>query len=73
MTRLYSSADHERLWIAYTDAVGYVIFPAEEGGWFKRKPFHGLDPLSTREVPVQLASNTGFPVGNETRRNATAA
>jgi hypothetical protein len=73
MVKLYWSADYQRHWIAYTPETGYVVFPGEEGGWAKRKPFHGLDPLRIREVPVRMAFNTGFPDQSSAKRHSTAA
>jgi hypothetical protein len=37
-----------------------VAFPARENGWLERHPARGLDPLYLREVPVEMAVNTGF-------------
>src|SRR5690242_177777 len=58
--RLYRSIGHPARWIAFTSQAGWVAFPAEEGGWQKRRAARGLDPIELREVPVQLASNTGI-------------
>jgi hypothetical protein len=38
-----------------------VKFPAEAGGWDRREPARGLDPIDLREVPVQLAAAAGIP------------
>ncbi len=72
MARLYWSADHQCHWIAHTPEAGYVIFPAEENGWSKKKPFHGFDPLRIREVPGRMGFNTGFPDTSEERKSAAA-
>ena len=62
IARLFWSRDHDRHWIAYTPATGYVCFPAERDGWHKRRPVptYGADEL--REIPARLAFNTGFPM-----------
>jgi hypothetical protein len=60
MIRLYKSALHPRHWVASVPGTGWVAFPARENGWSERHPARGLDPLYLREVPVDLAQNTGF-------------
>ena len=37
------------------------MFPAEVGGWQKRQPVSGIDPLDLREVPLRMGFNTGIP------------
>ena len=37
------------------------MFPAEVGGWQKRQPVSGMDPLDLREVPLRMGFNTGIP------------
>jgi hypothetical protein len=59
MFKLYRSRQHEGSWIAYTQETGWVVFPAEAGGWEKRRPCRGLDPVHLRQVPADLAANTG--------------
>jgi hypothetical protein len=60
MIRLYRSGLHPETWVAYVPGTGWVAFPASENGWSERHPARGLDPLHLREVPVELAANTGF-------------
>ena len=36
------------------------MFPAAVGGWDKREPARGIDPMYVREVPLELALNTGI-------------
>ena len=62
MEKLFWSADHQHHWVAYTPAAGYVVFPAEEGGWTKRKPLPNPDFSRLHEVPARMAFNTGFPI-----------
>jgi hypothetical protein len=61
MLKLYTSAINPGYWVASGTDTGWVIFPAVSGGWENRRQARGLDPMHLREVPVQLASNTGFP------------
>jgi hypothetical protein len=59
--KLYRSAKHGTGWFAFAPEIGWVMFPAEVGGWTKRQPARGIDPLYVREVPLRLAFNTGIP------------
>jgi hypothetical protein len=58
--KLYRSATHPGRWVAYIPGSGWIAFPARENGWEDRAPARGLDPVHLREVPLQLASNTGL-------------
>jgi hypothetical protein len=60
MPKLYRSAIHDNTWIACTPESGWTMFPAAVGGWEKRRPCRGLDPLYLREVPLARASDTGY-------------
>ena len=60
MTRLYRSAIHPRHWVAYAPETGWVAFPNKDNGLEERHPARGLDPMHLREVPLQLAANTGI-------------
>ena len=60
MLKLYSSTQHHGAWIAHSPETGWVVFPAMAGGWEKRKPCRGLDPVHLRQVPVTLAADTGI-------------
>ena len=59
--KLYRSANYPTRWYSYSETTGWVMFPAEVGGWNKRQPARGIDPMHLREVPVQLAFNAGIP------------
>jgi hypothetical protein len=37
------------------------MFPADIGGWQKREPARGVDPIDMREVPLRMGFNTGIP------------
>ncbi|HTS28194.1 MAG TPA: hypothetical protein VMH81_20110 [Bryobacteraceae bacterium] len=60
MIRLYRSTLHPKHWVASIPGSGWVAFPARENGWADRHPARGLDPLYLREVPLELATNTGI-------------
>ncbi len=60
MIKLYRSAIHPRHWVAYAPGNGWVAFPNKENGWEERHPARGLDPMHLREVPLELAANTGI-------------
>ena len=64
--KLFRSAKHETRWFAFGPA-GWVIFPAEVGGWEKRKPAIGTDQIDMREVPLRLGFNTGIPGAEKLR------
>jgi hypothetical protein len=59
--KLFRSAKHDSRWFAFSPQIGWVMFPAEVGGWQKRQPARGIDPLDVREVPLRLGFNTGIP------------
>lgn len=58
--KLYRSAIHPGLWLAYVPGTGWVAFPAKENGWEQRHPARGLDPVHLREVPIERAAATGI-------------
>ena len=58
--KLFRSTKHMSLWFAFGPA-GWVIFPAEVGGWKKRRPATGMDQIDIHEVPIRLGFNTGIP------------
>jgi hypothetical protein len=60
--KLYKSQTSPQQWIAYVPGTGWIAFPARENGWDERHPARGLDPLHLRQVPLELAVNTGMPV-----------
>ncbi len=59
--RLYRNSHRPAVWFAFSPETGWVMFPAEAGGWSKRQPARGIDPIHVREVPLRLAFNTGMP------------
>jgi hypothetical protein len=61
MMKLYRSAMNPGQWVAYAQGLGWVMFPATEGGWGQRRRACGLDPMHLREVPVRLAAQSGMP------------
>jgi|KBSMisStaDraftv2_1062788.scaffolds.fasta_scaffold950714_1 hypothetical protein len=48
-------------WFAFDPETGWVMFPAEIGGWHSRRPSSGVDPTEMREVPLRMGFNTGIP------------
>jgi hypothetical protein len=48
-------------WFAFHPETGWVIFPAEVGGWHSRQASSGVDPTDLREVPLRMGFNTGIP------------
>ena len=58
--KLYRSIKYSARWFAFSPETGWVMFPAEEGGWAKRERARGIDPLDVREVPLRLGFNTGI-------------
>ena len=59
--KLYRSRNYPNKWFAYSKTTGWVMFPIESGGWLKREPARGVDPIDIREVPVTLALEAGIP------------
>lgn len=58
--RLFRNMEQPSKWIAHSPETGWVAFPMTDRGWEQRQPAHGLDPLHLREVPLELAANTGL-------------
>ena len=61
MIKLYRNMEQPENWTAYIPNTGWVVFPAVENGWERRRPARGLDPIHLREAPLHLAANTGLP------------
>jgi hypothetical protein len=59
--KLFSSTKYPTRWFAFGPEIGWVMFPAEAGGWQKRQPARGVDPIYMREVPLRMGLNTGIP------------
>jgi hypothetical protein len=60
MPRLYRSAAHPYHWVYYSDAAGWLLFPAKSGGWEARHPVTGLDRTRLFEAPLWLSFHTGL-------------
>jgi len=59
--KLFRSKMYPQRWYAYSNSTGWVMFPAQPNGWEMRQPGRGIDPIDLRQVPNQLAANTGMP------------
>ncbi len=59
--KLYHSRKYPNRWYAFQPGAGFLMFPADAGGWEKRLPARGMDPIDVREVPITLAAETGIP------------
>jgi hypothetical protein len=73
MIKIYRSMAHPNHWVAYVQDSGWLMFPATENGWERRQPARGLDPLHLRQVPLQLAANTGLPMAQRPQNFAKVA
>ncbi len=73
MTRLYRSPRDVQHWFAFSDANGWVSFPAQIGGWAHRRSLGSIAGLELSEVPLRLAFNTGLLEAQRRRRYAHAA
>ncbi len=60
MIRLFNSMEHPGQWIACLPEGGWVAFPKADGGWERRRPVRGLDPIHLREVPPAWAAPAGL-------------
>ncbi len=60
MVKLYRSSSHPHHWIAYSDVDGWVVFPANAGGWEHRHEAVELHPDHLSEIPLWLSFNTGL-------------
>lgn len=58
--KLYRSTKDIR-WFAFSPIIGWVMFPAEIGGWQKRRRTSCILLLDMREVPLKMGFNTGLP------------
>jgi hypothetical protein len=59
--KLYRSKNYPTRWYAHVAGTGWVMFPAASGGWERREPARGLDPVDIREVPLALGFEAGIP------------
>ena len=69
--KLYRSAKYSARWFAFSPQTGWVMFPAEIGGWTKRVPARGIDPIDVREVPLRLGFNTGINEAEALQNNGS--
>jgi hypothetical protein len=60
MLQLYRSPLLLTHWIAFSDHLGWVMFPAKTNGWQERKNYRG-DTAGLMRLPPRLGFNTGFP------------
>jgi hypothetical protein len=60
MLALYRSSSLLSHWVAYSNRLGWVVFPARPNGWSERKIYRG-DTARLMPVPARLGFNTGFP------------
>ena len=47
--KLYRNTNYHNRWYAFSPETGWVMFPAAVGGWAKREPARGIDPIQFRE------------------------
>ena len=59
--KLYRNHNYPTRWYAFGVEIGWVMFPAEAGGWDKREPARGIDPIRFREMPLSMAYDAGVP------------
>jgi hypothetical protein len=60
--KLYRNNQYPNRWYAHSRETGWVMFPAEPGGWSKGEHARGVDPMYTHEVPIACAANTGIAI-----------
>ena len=60
MLNLYRSPLLPTHWVAHSEGLGWVMFPAKANGWRERKTYHG-ETVGLMRIPQRLGFNTGFP------------
>lgn len=60
MLTLYRSSSLLSHWVAHSEGLGWVMFPAKADGWSERKPYRG-ETAGLMRIPQRLGFNTGFP------------
>ena len=60
MLTLYRSSNLLSHWVAYSEHLGWMMFPAKPDGWRDRRPYRG-DATGLMRIPARLGFNTGFP------------
>ena len=71
MLTLYRSSTLSSHWVAHSDNLGWVMFPAKPDGWRQRRPYPG-DTTRLMRIPQRLGFNTGFPHPDATPVRAIA-
>jgi len=60
MLALYRASHLHSCWVAHSDRLGWVMFPARPNGWSERKAYAG-ETITLMRIPPRLGFNTGFP------------
>ena len=60
MLTLFRASNLLSYWVAHSERLGWVTFPARPNGWMERKPYQG-DTTKLMRLPPRLGFNTGFP------------
>ncbi len=60
MLTLYRASNLLSYWVAFSDRLGWVMFPARPDGWKDRVPYRG-ETTRLMQIPGRLGFNTGFP------------
>lgn len=60
MLQLYRSPLLLNHWVAHSEGLGWVMFPAKTNGWSERKMYRG-ETVGLMGIPPRLGFNTGFP------------
>ena len=60
MIALYRSPNLLSHWIAHSEHLGWLLFPAKVNGWSERKPYQG-DTRRLSRVSARMGFNTGLP------------
>ena len=71
--KLFWTKRHRRHWVAFSQATGLVIFPAELNGWHRRQPAMDVQSDELHEIPLRLAVYTGLPGSIAVKRGRRAA
>ena len=60
MLALYRASHLLSYWVAHSDRLGWMMFPARANGWRERRSYNG-ETAGLMRVPARLGFNTGFP------------
>jgi hypothetical protein len=60
MLTLYRASHLLSYWVAHSDRLGWVMFPARPDGWKDRRVYAG-ETARLMRIPARLGFNTGFP------------